>query len=131
MTDHRDIKLAKRLARLVIEAGEDGVRQVKPALEKILHGRSRADRKGFLKAFHKAVVREIHKDTLIIESAESLSDEVVESLVSQFSKDRARSLHVVRKSSPELIAGIRVRLGDSVFDASLASNLQSLASRIR
>lgn len=131
MIDQRDIKLARRLARLVVEAGEDGVAQVKPALERILVGRSTADRKGFLKAFHKSVVREIRKDTLTIESASTLSDEMVDSLVSHFSEGRERSLHITRKTNPDLIAGMRVRLGDTVYDASLAGNLQTLASRFR
>lgn len=131
MIDQRDIKLARRLARLVVEAGEDGVAQVKPALERILVGRSTADRKGFLKAFHKSVVREIRKDTLTIESANALSDEMVDSLVSHFSEGRERSLHIIRETNPDLIAGMRVRLGDTVYDASLAGNLQTLASRFR
>ncbi|MEX0326937.1 MAG: F0F1 ATP synthase subunit delta [Puniceicoccaceae bacterium] len=131
MAATQDTKLAKRLARLVVEAGESGVAELKPALEKLLAGRSAADRKAFLKAFLKAATREVQKDTLVIESAQTLSDEVVASLVADFSKGRARPLQVVRKSNPALIAGVRVQLGDTVYDASVASNLQSLAARIR
>ena len=131
MATSRDIKLAKRLALLVVEAGQEGVAQLKPALEKLLAGRSAADRKAFLKAFHKAVVLEIHKDTLTIESAHELSSEVVDQLVADFSRGRTRPLQVQLKSNPELIAGVRVRLGDTVYDASLSGNLQSLATRIR
>ena len=131
MAKPRDIKLAKRLALLVVEAGQDGVAQLKPALEKLLAGRSATDRKAFLKAFHKAVVREIHKDTLTIESAHALSSEVVDQLVAGFSRSHERPLQVQLQSDPELIAGVRVRLGDTVYDASLSGNLQSLATRIR
>jgi F-type H+-transporting ATPase subunit delta len=131
MTDPSHTKLAKRLAVLVVEAGEEGVAQVRPALEKFLSGRSVADRKAFLKAFHKAVSREIRKDTLVIESAHDLSPETLDHLVGEFAKDRERSLHVVPRTNPDLIAGIRVRLGDSVYDASLSGNLQSLTTRIR
>lgn len=131
MANSQDIKVAKRLARLVVEAGDTGVAELKPALEKLLAGRSAADRKAFLKSFLKAATREVQKDTLVIESAQELSDEVVASLVTDFSKDRARPLQVVRKSNPTLIAGIRVQLGDTVYDASVANNLQSLAARIR
>ena len=131
MADNQDNKLAKRLARLVVEAGEEGVGELKPALEKILAGRSAADRKSFLKAFQKAAVREIQKDTLTVESTEALAGDVLEKLVADFSKGRERPLHIVQKSNPDLIAGVRVQLGDTVYDASLANNLQSLASRIR
>jgi F-type H+-transporting ATPase subunit delta len=126
-----DNKLAKRLAQLVIEAGEQGVAELRPALEKILEGRSAKDRKAFLKDFHKAAVREIQKDTLTVESAKPLAPEVLEQLVKTFSAERERDLHVVQSTNADLIAGMKVRLGDTVYDASLANNLQNLSSRIR
>jgi F0F1-type ATP synthase delta subunit len=131
MADLKDNKLAKRLARLVVEAGEQGVAELKPALEKILEGRSAADRKRFLKDFQRAAAREVHKDTLTIESAESLSPDVLDELVRGFAESHNRPLQVSQKANPDLIAGIRVQLGDTVYDASLAHSLQSLASRIR
>ena len=131
MATSQDSKLAKRLARLVVEAGERGVAELKPALEKILAGRSAKDRKAFLKDFHKAAVREIQKETLTVESAQSLSPEVLSQLVIKFSEGRERPLQVVQKTNPELIAGMKVRLGDTVYDASLANNLQNLANSIR
>lgn len=130
MVDPKDIKLAKRLAQLVVQAGDAGVAELKPALEKILEGRSASDARSFLKAFHKAAAREVQKDTLVIESAKPVDSEVVDKLVATFSEGRIRPLQVEQKSSPELIAGIRVQLGDTVYDASLASKLNSLAARI-
>jgi F0F1-type ATP synthase delta subunit len=131
MAESPDSKLAKRLARLVIDAGDQGVAELKAVLEKILTGRSAADRKRFLKAFQKAAIREVRKDTLTIESTETLTPEVLQQIVDGFAEGRERPLHVVQKSNPDLIAGIRVQLGDTVYDASVASNLQTLASRIR
>ncbi|MGA1204635.1 MAG: F0F1 ATP synthase subunit delta [Opitutales bacterium] len=127
----QDSKLAKRLARIVVEAGETGLTELRPALERILEGRSAKDRKAFLKAFHKAAAREIQKETLTIESAGELSPEVLDQLVQTFSAGRERPLQVTQSTRPELIAGVRVRLGDTVYDASLANNLQNLATRIR
>lgn len=131
MVNASDTKLAKRLALLVVEAGEAGPRELKPALEAILANRSIADQRGFLKAFHKAVVREIHRDTLTIESASALSQDIIAQLAASFGEGHSRALQLVQKTNPALIAGLRVRLGDTVYDASLAHNLQILASRIR
>ena len=131
MVTPQDIKISKRLAILVVEAGEAGIPEIRPVLEKILAGRANSDRKAFLKLFHKAVLREIKNDTLVVESARPLDPSVLDTLVADFSKDRQRALQVVQRSNPELIAGMRVRLGDTVYDASLANNLQSLANRIR
>jgi F-type H+-transporting ATPase subunit delta len=131
MADTGHSKLAKRLARLVIEGGQEAIPQIRPALEKILEGRSAADRKAFLKTFHKAVVLELAKETLTVESAEELPEEVIQQVVAGFQPEGGRPLHVVRKINPDLIAGMRVRLGDTVYDASLSSHLNQLASRIR
>lgn len=130
MADPKDIKLAKRLAQLVVQSGEKGVTELRPALQKILEGRSASDARSFLKAFHKAASREVHKDTLVIESAKPIEPDVLSKLVATFSEGRSRPLHIVQKSTPELIAGIRVQLGDTVYDASLANKLNSLAARI-
>lgn len=131
MLKPRDIKLAKQLAQLVVEAGEAGIPEIKPAVEAILAGRSAADRKAFLKSFSKAVTREVQKDTLTVESASALSQDILDQLVERFRGERTRRLEVVQKTNPDLIAGMRVRLGDTVYDASLSHNLQILASRIR
>jgi F0F1-type ATP synthase delta subunit len=66
-----------------------------------------------------------------VESASALSSDVLDKLVARFSEDRSRPLEVIQKTNPDLIAGMRVRLGDTVYDASLSHNLQTLASRIR
>jgi len=131
MADSQDIKLAKRVARIVVEGGEQGIAELRPALEKLLEGRSNSSRNAFLKEFHRAVVREVRKDTLVVESAKPLDPEVLDNLVANFSKNHGRPLQVVQNSNPELIAGIRARLGDTVYDATIAHTLQVLATRIR
>lgn len=131
MVNQADSKLAKRLALLVVEAGEEGLDGLRPALEKILASRSVADRKRFLRVFQKAAEREVRKDTLTISSAQPLSAEVRDRLVENFQHAHTRKLNVLEASVPELIAGLRVRLGDTVFDASLSSYLKLLSKRIR
>jgi F-type H+-transporting ATPase subunit delta len=131
MADKANSRVAKRLARLVVEGGETSVAEIRPALEKLLSGRSTADRKAFLKTFHTAVVRELQKDTLTIESAEELPEEVLQQVISGFEREDGRSLHIIKKVNPALIAGMRVRLGDTVYDASLSNNLNRLSARIR
>jgi F0F1-type ATP synthase delta subunit len=131
MVDAADSRLAKRLARVVLEAGESRIAELGPALERVLDGRSAAARRRFLKVFHQAVVRELHRVTLAIESAAELPDALVDQLVEDFSRGRSRPLQVVRRTNPDLIAGIRVRFGDTVTDATVASRLQSLMASTR
>jgi F-type H+-transporting ATPase subunit delta len=131
MAQTRDIKLAKRLARITVEAGDDRVGELRPALERVIAGRTAKDRKAFLKAFHKGVQRELHKDTLVVESAAALPDQVVEELKTAFGEGHPRPVRIIRKISPDLVAGTRVRLGDSVYESSISGRLQALGARIR
>lgn len=131
MAATQESKLAKRLARLIVEAGDEGVSQVRPALEKLLAGRSAADRKAFLRTFQKAVEREIRRDSLVIESAQPLTEASAQAIVDRFSAGGARRLHITRQVNPDLIGGVRCRVGDTVYDASVAGNLRALSARIR
>jgi len=130
MTDTADIKLARRLAILVAEKGQSAVPEIRPALDKLLADRSNSEKNRFLKAFLHYLKREIHKDTLIIETAGSPEPAVIDSLTQTFSKDRQRPLHVETRQQPDLIAGVRVRLGDNVYDASIQGKLAALANSI-
>ena len=131
MAATQESKLAKRLARLIVAAGDEGVAQTRPTLEKLLSGRPAADRKAFLRAFHKAAEREVRRDSLLIESAQPLDDEAAGALVDHFNDNGTRRLFVTRQVNPELIGGVRCRIGDTVYDASVAGNLRSLSARLR
>jgi F0F1-type ATP synthase delta subunit len=131
MAKDNDHKLAKRLACLVLDKGEEGIAQLRPALERILQSRSNADRKSFLKAFHKAVVLELHRDSLRIQSAAPLSEAERDKIVTIFQSEGARKLQVTTEVEPELLGGIRVQMGDTVMDASLSYSLRALAANIR
>lgn len=126
-----DLKWIKRLVQLVIAAGKEGPAQIKPALEKILSNRPASQRKQFLQTFQRILRREIAKDTLTVESAQPLQPAVLAQLVEHFGKQHPRALHVVEADNPELIAGMRIRLGDTVYDASLKGQLEELSQRIR
>jgi F-type H+-transporting ATPase subunit delta len=129
-TDDKDYRLAQRLAHLVISEGASGVGQLAPALKRLLEDRSYADQRRFLKLFKRIITRECHKDTLVLESAQPLAPATVSELQESFQKTHARPLMVEQRINPDLIAGIKVRLGDSVLDASLHNKLQALAARL-
>ena len=42
-----------------------------------------------------------------------------------------RSVSSVARENPDLIAGIRVSIGDDVFDASVAGHLEKLANKVK
>lgn len=122
--------LAKRLALLVLEAGEAGIPELREALQKILRGKSKAEQRRFLRLFHKVLAREVHKDSLTIESPTAVDAALRDQLVEQFQQHHPRTLQVREQRKPDLIGGLRVRMGDTVYDASLSAKLQRLGRNL-
>jgi F-type H+-transporting ATPase subunit delta len=126
----KDLKLARHLARIVLDGGESSLSELRPALERILEGRSGTASRVFLKDFHNEVVRQLRERTLVIESAQPLSDADCATIHASFQKDQTCELQVVNRVNPSLIGGIKVQLGDNIYDASVANQLQSLAKSL-
>jgi F-type H+-transporting ATPase subunit delta len=128
--DANDAKLVRQLARLILEAGESGLPEIRPAVERLLEHRSDQGRRDWLKTFRKELSQQLHQRTLLVESAEPLPDAVCEGLRQKFQEGRAERLYLTRQVNESLIAGIKVRLGDTVYDASAARLLQSLSQSL-
>ena len=125
--DTRDAKLARQLARLILEAGDSALPDVKPALERILAGRTSASARAFLKLFRKELTQQVRARTLVIESAQPLADAESDQLFQRFQEGREARLYLTRKVNADLIGGIKVRLGDDIYDASVATQLEQLS----
>ena len=65
--------------------------------------------------------------TAEVTSSTALEASTLESLKETFSKRYDRPIHVKTKIDPSLIAGIRVKVGDDVFDASIAERLKRIS----
>ncbi|MEC8220324.1 MAG: F0F1 ATP synthase subunit delta, partial [Verrucomicrobiota bacterium] len=59
-----------------------------------------------------------------------LSDDALKAIEVQFSKLYNRTVNTVTQPDTSLIAGVRVRVGDDVYDASIAGCLQRIAESV-
>lgn len=83
-----------------------------------------------LKAFLVLVRRAVADATAQVEYAGALSDSAQESLRSKLSEAYGRSIDVKTNRNDELIAGLRVRVGCDVYDASVASTLREFQASL-
>tara|TARA_B110000114_G_C14757702_1_gene263559 strand:+ start:163 stop:363 length:201 start_codon:yes stop_codon:yes gene_type:complete len=60
----------------------------------------------------------------------ALSGEALKAIEVTYSKIYGRPVTAVIKQDTSLIAGVRVRVGDDLYDASLAGRLQRLAENV-
>lgn len=126
MTDHKQKAFAKKLAQLCLhngQAAKNRVDDVIASLEPFPPTRRRA----LLKLFLKALERELAQYQAVVEHAGELDEAAQLAILDQLKKEYGHTLTLSLQAKPELIAGVRVRVADDVFDASVRTRLNHLS----
>jgi F-type H+-transporting ATPase subunit delta len=83
-----------------------------------------------LKLYLHQIRREIAQHTATVYTPTSLSAPVLSEVEQDFTKLYGRKIKAVAETDTSLIAGVRVRVGDDVYDSSVAGRLQRLAENV-
>ena len=124
--DQKIIKLAKKLVELSKDNGvvtESKVVEVLSGLQQVQHRHHLT----VLKTFLNYLGREVALQTAVVSTP---SDDALGAIEAQFSRLYNRPVNAVTQQDTSLIAGVRVRVGDDVYDASVAGRLQRLAESV-
>ena len=127
--DQKITKLAKKLLELSKDSGvvtESKVGEVLAGLQQVQHRHHLT----VLKTFLNYLRREVALQTAVVSTPTKLSDDALKAIEVQFSKLYNRPVSAVTQTDTNLIAGVRVRVGDDVYDASVAGRLQRLAESV-
>lgn len=119
-------KLARKLLELSLADGRLAPERVNEVLE-YCRTQPVSIRRKLLNAYLKHVRREIQKTEAIIEHAGPINQQIVDSITASLSQTAGKPITAVTRENPALIAGLRVRLGDDVWDNSVADKLTKLA----
>ncbi len=128
--DKKILRFAKKLVQLSIVDGEVSSECVSGVLAS-LRKAPPSNLRVLLKTYHRLLSVEIAKRTAVVESASALSGDVLEAIERYYSELYGYPVKSTTKTNPELIAGIRVQIGDDRFDASVQGRLQRLAANVR
>ena len=123
----RTTALARKLAQASIADGEASPARVSAVLE-LLRKRPERERKALLVAYLRLMRREEALRTLLIERSGPLDEASRKAIVEGLSKKTGHKLIVRERENPALIGGLKVRLGDDEYDASIAGTLARLAA---
>lgn len=130
MKNHMKIsRFAKKLVELSKEEGvvtEAKVSEVLEALKQVQHRHHLT----LLKTFLNYIRREIALQTAVVATPSSLSAASLKAIEAQLTKAYDRPIRAVLQKDDSLIAGVKVRVGDDVYDASIAGHLQRLAENV-
>lgn len=127
--DKKTTQLAKKLVELSKDNGvvtEAKVCEVLAGLKEVKHRHHLT----VLKSFLVFLRREVALQTAVVSTPGALSDAALKEIEGHYTKIYGRSISAVTKADPSLIAGLRVRVGDDVYDASVAGRLQRLAENV-
>jgi F-type H+-transporting ATPase subunit delta len=127
--DQKITRLAKKLVELSKDNGvvtEAKVTEVLAGLKQVQHRHHLT----VLKTFLSYLRREIALQTAVVMTPGALSDDALKAIEATYSKMYDRPVSAVIQQETALIAGVRVRVGDDVYDASVAGRLQRLAENV-
>ena len=81
-----------------------------------------------LRAYRRLVAIELAKSRAVVEHAGSLPDPLLQDIAAALTKKYHRAVTATARTNPSLIAGVRVRLGDDIYESSVAAQLAALTA---
>ena len=120
-------QLARQLFKLSVVDGLVSAEHVAGVLQYVEKARP-ANALLVLQAYHRLVAHELAKGQALVEHAGPLDPSVLASIATSMSARYGRRITATAKSNPALLAGLRVRVGDDVYENSAAGRLDAFAA---
>lgn len=122
-------QLAKQLFKLSIVNDELSAERVSGVLEYVEKHRP-PHTVAVLKAYQRLVAAEISRHQAVVEHAGTVNPGVLANIAAAMTKKYSRTVASVAKRNDALLAGLRVRVGDDVYESSVAGQLANLAAAV-
>ncbi|EIP98466.1 F0F1-type ATP synthase delta subunit [Opitutaceae bacterium TAV1] len=81
-----------------------------------------------LKAYRRLVAAALARHEAVVEHAGPVSEATLAAIGAAFTRRYARPVTASVQPNPALIAGLRIRVGDDVYESTVAAQLAALAS---
>ena len=120
---------AKRLVEFSLDKGEVSSSRVGEILQTLSSNPPR-NYKPLLRLYLRYIQREIASYTARIEHAGPINESITNSIQSFLEKDSGRKINIKASENNELVAGLRVTLGDDIYEDSAAFRLKPLTESI-
>jgi len=125
--DKESRKLSKQLFQASFTNGRIDGAKVAAIGRKVAESKPR-NTLGILKEFQRLIRLEVEKHHAIIESATPLDAGTGNQLLANLRAKYGNDLTTEFKVSPELLGGLRIKIGSDVFDSSVRERLKRLES---
>ena len=122
-------QLARQLFKMSMVDGRLSDERVTGVLQYIEKARP-AHTLAVLRAYQRLVAAEVSRNQAIIEHAGDVSAQTLQVIASSLGKKYGRVITTVSRPNPTLLAGLRVRVGDDVYESSVAGQLDQLRAAV-
>ena len=123
------IRAARKLMRLSVKDGQVDLETAKKMTSRIAEEKPRGYF-GILSTYQRLLRLEVNKKHAVIESATPLADEDGKGIEENLRRKYGDNLTTEFKTNPDLIGGLRVRVGSDVWDGSVRARLTNLGNKI-
>ncbi len=83
-----------------------------------------------LKVYQRLIAAEVARGQAMVEHAGSVNEKLLADIATSMSRRYSRKITSVAKPNHQLLAGLRVRVGDDVYESSVAGQLATLAGAV-
>jgi len=122
-------QLARQFYKLSFANGSISAEQVAGVLAYI-EKHSPANSMAILKVYQRLVAAEVARGQAVVEHAGPISAATLDSIAAAMSRKYSRPVVAVEKRNDALLAGLRVRVGDDLYESSVAGQLAALAEAV-
>ncbi len=122
-------EFANRVFRMCVTDGKLDEAKLSQALT-FLGKNKPNDYRGILLGLKKLVRLDLDKRTVYVESAKPLSADETTQVTESLAKKHGQGLIFNFTTQPELIGGIKVRVGSQIYDGSVLSKINRLANAL-
>jgi F-type H+-transporting ATPase subunit delta len=122
-------RIARQLLKATVSSGQVDDETVRIVLRKLATSKPRGYL-GVINAYTHLIRLELEKSHAVIESAAPLGAAMEEEVKVDLKKKYGDRITTDFKGSPELLGGMRVRVGSDVWDGSVRNRLERLRDKI-
>ena len=83
-----------------------------------------------LKAYRRLITAEVAKSVAVVEHAGAINDAMLAAIAASMTRKYGRVVTATAKPNAALLAGLRVQVGDDIYESSVAGQLAALAASV-
>ena len=83
-----------------------------------------------LRAYRRLIATELAKGQALVEHAGAVNDATLAGIAAALTRKYRRPVTASAKANPALLAGLRVKVGDDVYESSVAGQLSALSTAV-